>query len=111
MAANLPQIELTRKDVVLVVGAKLIRLIAMQPTGSRWPLMHEHRHELGRCPLVIGLIDRIVIFAIDAAVDRMNQTVAKSRCWPNQERRRKNPLAAGHENGVDRVVHAAGHYR
>ncbi len=70
--------------------------------------MHQRRHQVAgpRVP-----IDDVVILAVDAAIDGMNQPVALALLRMHQERRREDPLAAGRENDVDRVIHAAGHHR
>src|SRR5213595_3915577 len=111
MSADFAQIELARKDIVAMLGAKLIRLITMQAARSRRALMHKDGHEVRRRPFVVGIVDRVVIFPVDAAVNGVNEAVTKTRGGPDEKRRRKDSFAAGREHAIDWIVHAAGHYR
>ena len=52
-----------------------------------------------------------MVLAVDAAVDGVDQAVALAAAGVLEERRREDALAAGREDDVDRVVHAAGHHR
>ena len=65
----------------------------------------------GPVHLCDGLEDRIMDLAVDAAVNRVDQAVALAAAGIHKEGRREDPLAAGSEDDVDRVVHAAGHDR
>ena len=56
-------------------------------------------------------VDDRVDLAVDAAVDRMDQAVAVAAAGLLEEGGREDPLAAGREHDVDRVVHPAGHHR
>src|SRR3954449_6880530 len=86
MPADFTEIELAGKNVVLVFGAKLIRLITMESAWRGRALMDEHRHEVGRRPFVVWLINRIVVLAVDAAINGVNQPIPKARGRSNEKR-------------------------
>ena len=109
MARDLLQVEQRREEVVLVLRPESRRLIAVQPAGSRRPQVREHGHERRAGPFV--LINRIVILAVDAAIDDVNQAVALAAGGMLEKRRGDNALAAGREHDIDGIVHAAGHHR
>ncbi len=70
MAADLAEIELTAKEIVAVFRPELIAGVAMQATGGSRPHMSQHGHQLRRRPRM--LVDRIVILAVDTAIDGMD---------------------------------------
>ena len=74
MPGDLVQVEEGGEEVVLVLRTESARLVAGQAAGRGGSQVSEHRHELGSGPLV--LVDRCVVFAVDAAVDGMDQAVA-----------------------------------
>src|SRR5882672_4532077 len=71
--------------------------------------MRHHRHERRSGPRVV--VNHIVIFAVDSAVNGMNDAVALSSARMLEKRRGEDALAAGREHDVDRIIHAAGHHR
>ena len=83
----------------------------MQSAGSGRPHVHQHRQKVGAGPAVVRVVHRVVIFAVDAAVNGMDQPVAQPCFGAHQERGRKNPLAGRQEDGIDRIVHSTGHHR
>src|SRR5688572_30640395 len=103
MPADLSQVELAGEHVVLILAAELIRFQPMEPAGRRRPLVYEHGHEIGRSPFMDWLVDCVLIFAIDAAIDGVNQPVAQTRSRADKERCGENPLAAGCKDRIDRV--------
>ena len=50
-------------------------------------------------------------FAINPAINRMDQTVPLAKRWLSQKGGRKNPLSTTCENHIHRVVHPARHHR
>src|SRR5438876_7870605 len=71
--------------------------------------MGQHRHERWRRPLV--LVDRVVVLAIDAAVNGMNDPVALAAAGRLEKGSGEDPFATGSEHDFDRVIHSSGHYR
>src|SRR5262249_44234023 len=71
--------------------------------------MRHHRHQRWAGPWMV--VNDVMIFAIDAAVDRINKAIAFCAAGMLQNRRREDALAARTEDYIDRVVHAAGHDR
>ena len=61
--------------------------------------MRQHRHQVG--PVRGWLVDDVVVLAVDAAVDGVDQAVALAAGGVLEEGARKNPLAAGRERHVD----------
>src|SRR5438132_52940 len=78
MAADFAHIELAGEDIVAVVLPKLIGLVAPQSAGSGRSLMDKHGHELRRSPLVLGLVNGVVILAIDPAINRVYQSITEA---------------------------------
>ena len=65
----------------------------------------------GAGPAVRRVEDLIVNLAVNAAVNRVDQAVALAATGIHQKGGREDPLAAGSEHDIDRVVHPAGHDR
>ena len=57
------------------------------------------------------IFDHLPDLAVDAAVHRVDQSVAVASPRMLQERRREDPLAAWCKDHVHRVIHAASHHR
>ena len=70
--------------------------------------MRQDRHELWTGPDMF--VDWIVVFAVHASVDGMDQPVALAAAGMLEERATHEPLARGREDDIHRVVHTAGHY-
>ena len=74
--ADLVQVEVAGEEVVLIVLAEGVGLVAGQPARGGRAQVQQDRHDLGAGPLVGGLEDRVVDLAVNAAVDRVDQAVA-----------------------------------
>src|SRR5260370_30805622 len=57
------------------------------------------------------IVDNIMILAIDAAVNRVNEPIALTAARMLKKGGRENPFAAGREHHPHRVIHAARHDR
>src|SRR5205807_7661061 len=108
VASDLVHVEETGEQVVLELRTEGAGVIASQATGGRGAQVRHYRHERRTRPRMV--VDHVMIFAIDAAVDGMNDAVAFSASRMLQERGREEALAARREDDVDGIVHAAGHH-
>src|SRR5690606_36734347 len=97
------------EEIVLKGGAEGIRSIANQPAGRGRAEVAQDRHQVGRGPLVGGVLEDVVFLAVEPAVDGVNQSVPVAAAGALEERGGEDPFAAGEKLDVDRVVHAAGH--
>ena len=111
MPADLVQVEVTGEEIVLIRLAEGVGFVAGEPAGSGRAHVQEGRHDFRARPFVSGLEDRVVDLAVDAAVDRVDQTVALAAAGMHEERGGEDRLSARREDHVDGVIHAAGHHR
>ena len=56
-------------------------------------------------------VENVVDFAVHASINGVDQPIALATAGMLKKSRRKNPLAGGGENAIDRIVHAARHDR
>ena len=105
---DLAHVEQGGKQVVLKAIAQLVRFRQHQAAGDGRIQVRQHGHHWPRARVIL---DDTVYFAVNAAVDGVDQAVAPAAAGVLQERGRENPLAAGREHDLHGVIHPAGHNR
>ena len=106
MAHDLAQVEVAREQVVRPVRAKDARAIHGQPArGGRAGVIH-HRHEVAGARVAV---ERGLLLAINAAVNRVQQAVALAAAGLD-ERAAQEPLARRVERHAHGIVHATGEH-
>ena len=66
-------VETAGEQVVLIFAAETRRFIAVSPHGGGGAEVRQHRHQVAGAFMVV---DHVVIFAVNAAVDRVDEAVA-----------------------------------
>src|SRR5262249_3794811 len=102
-------VEQGGKEIVLEIRPKDRGLIPHQAGWCRRTKMRKDRHDRRTRPLV--LFDGIVLFAIDAAVNGVDQSIAPATTRMLEKRRCEDSFAAACEHHFDRIVHASRHHR
>src|SRR4030095_3685188 len=69
--------------------------------------MGHHRHQIASLRM---RVDDIIHFAVDASVNRMDETIAPASFRLLQECSREYPLPPGCKGHIDWVIHSAYHY-
>ncbi len=109
MAGDFLHIEQAGEDVVLIGAAESAGFVAVQSTGSSGSKVGEHRHNSRPGPAMI--VDDIPGLAIDTAVNVVDEAVTQAPGWELEEGGGEDALAAGGEDQIDGIIHAAGHDR
>ena len=110
VAAHLVQVEVAGEEVVNVAGTEDQRLVSRQTARRGRAHVQQDGHDLRPGPLVGRFEDRTVDLAVDAAVNRMDQTIALAAAGMLEEGAGEDSLATRSEGDVDGIVHASGHH-
>ena len=108
VAGDLVEVEAAGEEVISKRLAEGARLVPGQPARGGGAEVGEHGHHVGPGARV-GL-DHVVDLAVHAPIHVVQEAVAPASAGLNEEGRGEDPLAAGGEDDVDRVVHPAGHH-
>src|SRR6267142_3043166 len=109
VADDFVQVEARGKKIVAIFSAENLRVVARQTGRSRRTKMREHRHHIGTRARMA--IENRMDFAVYAAVNRVDQSIALPAAGMLEEGGRENPLAGRSENTINRIIHATRHHR